>query len=131
MPYFADHYEEVSYPLSNGDEPGLYNAQVGAIHALGAHYTIDERPAIVTMPTGSGKTAVLMILPFLLRSVRELVVTPSRLVRGQIAEDFSTLKTPRDIGVVPAEIVAPSVKELRDRINTTEDWESLQNTMSS
>src|SRR5580700_10535401 len=98
MPYFSDRYRAVSYPLPAERTPGLYNAQLGAAHALAAHFTVDEQPAIVTMPTGSGKTAVLMMLPFLLRSARVLVITPSRLVRGQIAEDFSALKTLREIG---------------------------------
>ena len=59
MPYFADHYGSISYPLPGGGAPGLYNAQLGAAHSLAAHYTVDDRAAIVTMPTGSGKTAVI------------------------------------------------------------------------
>ena len=78
------------------------------------------------MPTGSGKTAVLMMLPFLLRSKRVLVVTPSRLVRSQITEDFSTLKTLREIGVLPDDINPPRVKELASRIVSADDWESLK-----
>lgn len=126
MPYFADHYGSISYPRAEGEVAGLYNAQLGAAHALAAHYTVDDRPAIVTMPTGSGKTAVLMMLPYLLRSRRVLVITPSRLVRGQIAEDFSTLKTLRDIGVLPAGMNPPHVKELADRINEVEQWDALR-----
>ena len=72
MPYFSDHYRDLSYPLV-GAGPGLYNAQIGAIHAVASHSTVEDRPAIVTMPTGSGKTAVLMTVPFLLRSTRMLV----------------------------------------------------------
>ncbi|MGH9643532.1 MAG: DEAD/DEAH box helicase [Terriglobales bacterium] len=126
MPYFSDHYGSISYPVAEGDARGLYNAQLGAAHALAAHYTVDDRPAIVTMPTGSGKTAVLMILPFILRSRRVLVVTPSRLVRGQIAEDFSSLRTLREIGVVPDAIERPRVKELADRINSADGWDALR-----
>jgi superfamily II DNA or RNA helicase len=126
MPYFANHYRSVSFPFPTGNEPGLYNAQIGAAHALASHYTVDDQPAIVTMPTGSGKTAVLMMLPFLIRSTRVLVITPSRLVRSQIAEDFSSLNTLREIGVLPPNINPPSVKELADRIRSMEDWEALK-----
>ena len=70
MPYFDDQYGALSYPQATPAAPGLYNAQVGAIHALASHFTLDPRPAIVTMPTGSGKTAVLMMAPFVLRGAR-------------------------------------------------------------
>lgn len=81
MSYFEDHYADLEYP-PRLDGKGLYNAQIGAIHSIAAHFTIDEQPAIVTMPTGSGKTAVLMMTPFALRRKRVLVITPSKLVRG-------------------------------------------------
>jgi superfamily II DNA or RNA helicase len=126
MSYFSDQYHRLLYPIAAGLQSGLYNAQLGAIHALASHFTIDGRPAIVTMPTGSGKTAVLMMLPFILKSVRTLVVTPSRLVRGQIAEDFQSLKTLREIGVVPDDVALPRVLELDERINSPRDWEALR-----
>jgi superfamily II DNA or RNA helicase len=126
MPYFADHYERIAYRLPANGTAGLYNAQIGAIHALAAHFTVDDQPAIVTMPTGSGKTAVLMMLPFILRSNRVLVITPSRLVRGQIAEEFKTLNTLHEIGVLPADVPAPRILELDERITSAQDWEDLR-----
>ena len=126
MPYFADHYQNLSYPLATATSPGLYNAQVGAIHALASHFTVHDQPAIVTMPTGSGKTAVLMMLPFVLKSARALVITPSRLVRGQISEDFETLRTLREIGVLPDDVALPRVIELDKRISSADDWEALR-----
>src|SRR3989337_1918910 len=77
MPYFSDHYNDLSYPTRT-ETGGLYNAQIGAIYALGAHFTIHEQTAVVTMPTGSGKTAVLMMSPYLLQATRVLVITPTR-----------------------------------------------------
>jgi superfamily II DNA or RNA helicase len=125
MPYFRDHHSELKYPpLENG--VGLYNAQIGAIHAIGSHFTLERRPAVVTMPTGSGKTAVLMMVPFQLRSERVLVITPSRLVRGQIADEFSVLKTLKDAGVLRNDIPLPKVIEVKNRIRTGEDWEALK-----
>jgi superfamily II DNA or RNA helicase len=126
MSYFSDHYGDVFYPLAAADRPGLYNAQVGAVHRLASHFTVDEQPAVVTMPTGSGKTAVLMMLPFILRSARTLVITPSRLVRGQIADDFRGLQTLREIGVVPDAIPRPRLAEIRKRIDSREQWEALR-----
>lgn len=69
MSYFADHYAAFRYPLSGGDgEPGLRTAQLGAIHAIAAHFSTRHEPAVVTMPTGSGKTAVLLAAAFVLRA---------------------------------------------------------------
>src|SRR5262245_52197358 len=126
MPYFSDHYSDLSYNIPSGNNSGLYNAQVGAIHALASHFTIDDRPAIVTMPTGSGKTAVLMMLPFVVRSARTLIITPSRLVRGQIAEDFKNLRTLREIGVLSDDIPLPQVIELDKQVGSKEDWEGMR-----
>jgi len=126
MSYFSDQYQNLSYPIATPTTAGLYNAQNGAIHALASHFTTDDRPAIVTMPTGSGKTAVLMMLPFVLKSVRTLVITPSKLVRGQIFEDFESLRTLREIGVLPDGISLPRVLELSERIQSPEDWEDLR-----
>lgn len=77
------------------------------------------------MPTGSGKTVVLTLAPYLLRSRRVLVVTPSRLVRNQIAEEFKSLSRARATGAVPADLLAPSVHEVRHRIGTVEAWQEL------
>jgi superfamily II DNA or RNA helicase len=126
MSYFSDNYAHLAFPVATNGERGLYNAQLGAIHSIAAHFTIYEEPAIVTMPTGSGKTAVLMMVPFLLQSSRVLVVTPSVMVRDQIREDFAKLETLVSIGVVPSGFSPPKVYEVRERISTVELWEDLR-----
>src|SRR6266496_3332051 len=99
--YFSDHYHNLTYPIATNAEPGLYNAQIGAIHRIASHFTVHDDPAVVTMPTGSGKTAVLMMVPLTLRSSRVLVITPSVMVRGQIYDDFHSLATLTAIGALP------------------------------
>src|SRR5688572_25531620 len=125
MAYFDENYAHLAYPALT-PTGGLYNAQLGAIHAIAAHFTVHERPALVTMPTGSGKTAVLMMTPFALRSGRVLVITPSRMVREQIVEDFSALVTLRRAGVIPAHVRSPIVKELKKQIRTADEWDALR-----
>src|SRR5687768_8499227 len=125
MPYFEDHYGDLAYPTLT-QASGLYNAQLGAIHAIASHFTVHEQPALITMPTGSGKTAVLMMTPFVLRSNRVLVITPSRMVREQIVEDFAGLVTLRRAGAIPTRVRSPRVKELKKRIQGLEDWEALR-----
>ena len=95
MTYFASHYSDLRFPVERGDDipaPGFREAQRGALFAIASHFTSRTDPAIVTMPTGAGKTAVLQASAFLLRASRVLVLTPSRLVREQIAEDFGELR---------------------------------------
>lgn len=82
---------KISYPIDDG-KIGLRNAQFGAIHALSAFDTVNKKDAAsIIMPTCAGKTAVLMLATFFLRKHRVFVVTPSKMVRGQIAEDFSVM----------------------------------------
>lgn len=126
MPYFADNYSRLAYPVASGPVNGLFNAQLGAIHAVAAHFAVDERRAMVTMPTGSGKTAVLMMVPFILRSERTLVITPSRMVREQIVEDFGGLITLRQAGAIPNDVRSPKVVEIKKRIRSADDWEALR-----
>ena len=126
MPYFHDQYGAVSYPQATDAAPGLYNAQIGAVHALASHFTLDSRPAIVTMPTGSGKTAVLMMAPFLLKTARVLIITPSQFVRWQIADDFRQLQTLKAATVLPDDAPHPNLLELKTRIESEEAWEALR-----
>lgn len=39
--------------------PGLRSPQIGALHAIAAHWSLSKDPAIVVMPTGTGKTEVM------------------------------------------------------------------------
>ena len=126
MPYFADHYSGVRYPLAAGDQQGLRNAQLGALHAISAHFTIRTDAAMVALPTGTGKTLVLALTPFLCRARRALVVTPSRLVRNQIAKDITAMRTARVLGAITAETPSPATHELRNRIATLQEWEALR-----
>ena len=111
--YFEFHYNTIKYPIDSEESKGLRNAQLGAIHAISSFFTLDKKDAaIVIMPTGSGKTAVLMLAPYLIRKQRVLVVTPSKMVRGQISEDFSELRTLCVANVFNSSMKKPNVFEL-------------------
>lgn len=127
MSYFQDSYSAVRFPIAEGKERGLRNAQVGAIHAIGSHFTIhDKEPAIVVMPTGSGKTAILYLSSFVLRAKRVLIVTPSKLVRNQIATGFADLAVLKDNNIVSQEISLPRVYEVKSILDSTEKWDELK-----
>ncbi|MGA4554168.1 DEAD/DEAH box helicase family protein [Methylorubrum aminovorans] len=76
--YFVRNYPVLAIPVATDDSSGFREVQRAALYSLGAHFAQRNDSAIVTMPTGSGKTAVLQASAFLLRALRVLVVTPSR-----------------------------------------------------
>lgn len=124
LSYFQRHAESVTL-LGQATET-LRNNQIGAISSVQAHFSLSDQPALVAMPTGSGKTAVLISLAFVLRARRVLVITPSVIVREQIAEGFGSLDILRRTGVIPAALATPIVKEVEGYLATADDWESLQ-----
>lgn len=127
MSYFHSNYSKITYPIAEEDVNGLRNAQIGAIHAIGSHFSLYKtEPALIIMPTGSGKTAVLNLSPFLLRSNRVLVLTSSIMVRGQIFEEFSGLKTLKEQNVFNKDLSAPKVKEVKSPIKSVDDWNALK-----
>lgn len=126
MNYFIEQYPHVSWPIDSAVSAGLRPPQLGALHAVAGHFAQHDEPAIVTMPTGSGKTAVLAASPFVLRAQRALVVTPSRLVREQIVDDLASLDVLRRLGVLPPDTPLPTVVAVRERVRSSEEWAALE-----
>lgn len=126
MNFFKDNYSAFRYPLKEGDSPGFRSAQLGAIHAAGAHFANRTEPGIITMPTGSGKTAVLISAAFVLQAKRVLIITPSRLVREQIVDEVGNLSTLKEVGALPEESPLPRVKGIRARLRGKEEWEEMR-----
>jgi superfamily II DNA or RNA helicase len=126
MNYFKPHYGDVRWPIKEDGAPGMRQQQLGAMHAIASHFTRYTTPAIVTMPTGSGKTAVISATPFLLRAGRVLVLTPSRMVREQITEEFKGLLDLRRLSVIDPKIPAPSVYSVTGKITSLDEWLNLR-----
>lgn len=124
MTYFSTKYSNIKI---NIDEDGLRNAQIGAIHSICSHFTLKQTPALIVLPTGTGKTAVIVMSPYLLRAKRVLVLSSSVLVRGQIFDEFSKLSTLKERKILNSDIESPSVFEIKSSIQTTEQWEELKN----
>ena len=127
MSFFEDNYNNFRYPKQlNTDSSGFRAAQLGAIHAAAAHCEMRSDPGIITMPTGSGKTAILIACAFVLQSKRTLILVPSRLVREQIADEVKTLATLKTIGALPENLDEPRVFNTKKRITSAADWEELR-----
>jgi len=70
---------------------GLRPPQIGAVHAVHAHWSVAETPATVVMPTGTGKTETMLSILVSACCPRVLVIVPTDALRTQIAEKFLTL----------------------------------------
>jgi superfamily II DNA or RNA helicase len=126
MSYFSEGYSSLRLPVAEGNTPGLRRAQLGAIHAIGAYFSLPRKdPGIVVMPTASGKTAVICLTAFVLRAERVLILTPSQLVRSQIAEQMASLVVLKRAGVLPEDFTGPKVKEVKQRLTSTTLWKEL------
>jgi superfamily II DNA or RNA helicase len=109
-----------------GGVRGLRTPQIGAVHAVLGHWTLDRQvPATVVMPTGTGKTETMLAL-FSAVPVRKLiVVVPSKVLRDQIAEKFETLGVLQEFGIVDNASLRPIVGRIEHRFKTTEAAEAF------
>src|SRR3990172_8380272 len=93
------------------------------------HWSLSpETPTVVSIPTGSGKTALAMAAPFLLEEppTRILVVVPTRALREQMTANFQNCAVLRRVGALPPESdfdSNPTVVEITGRVR---DWGSLE-----
>lgn len=84
---------------------GLRTPQVGALHAVLAHWTMSDDAATIVMPTGTGKTETMLSLIVSERLANLLIIVPTVPLREQTIQKFAAL------GVLPAlGIVEPGAK---------------------
>jgi superfamily II DNA or RNA helicase len=105
---------------------GWRRPQIGALGATLAHWSLaDREPTVISIPTGSGKTAVALVAPFLSTDPpsRVLVLAPARQIRHQLAGHFSTYGQLKRLGILPESVGEPIVFEMSGR---TADWSALE-----
>jgi superfamily II DNA or RNA helicase len=93
--HIAESWQAAFRYLSETDVPegqiGLRKPQVGALHAIHAHWSTSLEVSTVVMPTGTGKTETMLAALVTARCRRLLVVVPTDALRVQLFEKFSTL----------------------------------------
>lgn len=102
---------------------GLRTPQIAALHAISAHFAVgtEFEPAMVVLPTGTGKTETMLATHVYRRLQRTLVLVPSDALRSQIAGKFISLGVLPGATVVPQEIACPRVAVIATGIKTIED----------
>ena len=124
--FFRDHASLLALQPLGGPNSGFRPGQLGALHSVVSHFSVYDEPAIVSLPTGYGKTAVIMALPFVLGARRLLVVEPTDVLRRQTAAHFGTLSTLRKLHVISESAPSPAVKGQKGRPATPDEWDVLR-----
>jgi len=106
-------------------EPGFRSPQIGALHALQAHWTVSKKIATVVMPTGTGKTETMIAAGVQERSKCLLVIVPSDALRTQIADAFEQLGILPRAGLLDLGARLPVVSLLRKRPKSVEEARNL------
>lgn len=100
---------------------GLRQPQLGALHAIGAHWSLYHQPATVVMPTGTGKTETMLSTLAAFNCGPLLVVVPADALREQTARKFFTFGLLRKLGVLDKEASNPLVGIITKRPKSTSD----------
>jgi hypothetical protein len=81
-------------------QSGLRRPQIGALHAIASLWTLSKEKAIIVMPTGTGKTEVMIASSIAAASNRVLIIVPTDALRQQTADKFLTYGLLHTIGVI-------------------------------
>lgn len=120
------------FPLHAGKfhalAPGLRECQIGAFCAVRAHFSVSSEPCVISLPTGSGKTGLMMALAFGLKAHRSLIISPAEVLRVQTGDKFRTLEDLRLAGAVPElpSRAVPLVHSISSELRSKADWRALE-----
>lgn len=88
------------YRNSEPGQDGLRPPQLGALFAVGMHWSLFTQPATIVMPTGTGKTETMLAVLAAHQISRCVVAVPTKALRDQTADKFKTFGLLRRLGVL-------------------------------
>ena len=102
---------------------GMRRPQLGALHAIHAHWSTSTDVATVVMPTGTGKTETMLATLVSAKCTRVLVLVPTDALRTQIAQKFFTLGILKDLRATMLQtgVVRPVVGMLKKTPTTPDE----------
>lgn len=112
---------QFSFRAEGEQSQGLRPPQVGALHAVGAHWSLFSQPATVVMPTGTGKTETMLSILAAYDPAPLLVIVPSDPLRAQTARKFTTFGLLRTLEVLAQNVPNPIVGIVSKRPRTVGD----------
>ncbi len=116
-----EFHEEQRDAHGNITAHGLRTPQIGALHAILAHWTVTQDPATVVMPTGTGKTETMLATLLRVQPVCLLVIVPTDALREQVSRKFLSLGVLPSLGVLNGSVVRPIVGTLKKRPKTPDE----------
>lgn len=102
-------------------DEGLRPPQLGALFAIGAHWSLYHHAATIIMPTGTGKTETMLATMVAFTRGAVLVVVPSDALRFQTAQKFISLGLLYKLKLIPPECARPVVGILTKRPRAVDD----------
>lgn len=100
---------------------GFRSAQIGAVHAVLAHWKVSDKPATIVMPTGTGKTETMLALLVHQQLNKLLVVVPTDALRTQISDKFIELGLLQELNMLGGDIQYPIVGIFEHQPKTEEE----------
>lgn len=89
-----------SFNESSDNSNGLRSPQIGALHAILAHWKVSQQPATIVIPTGLGKTETMLAVTVSQQLNKILILVPTDALRDQITDKFLTLGILKKIEVL-------------------------------
>ena len=118
---------EESFSFTTADKK-LREPQIGALHALHAHWSSSDEVATIVMPTGTGKTETMLSAMVSNQCEKIIVVVPTDALRTQISDKFISLGILGELGIIDEEtIFYPKVCILRKRPRNVEEITEILN----
>ena len=108
-------------------QEGLRPPQIGALHSIGAHWSLHQHAATIVMPTGTGKTETMLATLAAFTNGTMLVVVPTGPLKRQTMRKFLNFGLLRKLGVLPEDIPNPIVGVINKRPRTAADLKPFEN----
>lgn len=124
--FFTDYAADITFPSSQSGNSAKYRqCQKGAYWAIKAHKTTNSNsPATISLPTGGGKTAVMMLAAFEYEVSRALIIVSSDALRSQVVDRFDELEGLNKADAFSGDTDDLEVHSHEGRPTTEDDWES-------
>lgn len=123
---WADHNLNFAVEGPANEFTGFRKPQRAAAFAVFSHLDSDPGvPAIVVMPTGTGKTDTIFALIIAGRFRRTLMIVPSDALRAQIGDRLASLQRLRAINAITDDVLSPIVHRIDGR-DAAVDTQAIQ-----
>lgn len=121
------YFSELELNLDDEAMSKLRPGQVGAIRAMQAYaISRSDDAALISLPTGYGKSELIAIAPAIFRSQRTLVVAPSRVVRDMLAIKIRKQSHLRESGIIDRDASRPDVQRREKLLSSAASWSALR-----